>query len=182
MNALDNRAAARANWQADQTSKLKTLGFTVRPLDLRDYFGRPQPMAETLAVLDLVWVNGGNAFVLRRAMQRSGFDVALRAALANDELVYAGFSAAAVVLPASLRGLDLVDDPHNVPDGYPAEVPWEGLNILLFGCGALELRSPGSGRRAEGNRVPSAEWLSIQDFARWAGVDHRAWQGTRRAA
>ena len=132
MNALDNRPDARRTWQDDQTRKLQGLGFSVEAFDLRDHFENLDGLERQLRQFDAVWVNGGNAFLLRRAMQLSGFDTALRAALAHDQLVYAGFSAAAVVLPKSLRGLELVDDPNDVPDGYPKDVPWDGLDILPF--------------------------------------------------
>jgi len=42
----------------------------------------------------LIWINGGNAFPLRRAMRQSGFDEVAWALLASDEIVYVGFSAA----------------------------------------------------------------------------------------
>jgi dipeptidase E len=132
MNALDNFPDARQSWQDAQTEKLVGLGFIVEPIDLRDHFGLASALDERLAQLDAVWINGGNTFVLRRAMALSGFDLAIKEALDNDRIVYAGFSAAAVVLHRSLRGLELVDDPNDVPDGYPTEVPWEGLNILPF--------------------------------------------------
>jgi dipeptidase E len=132
MNALDNRPLARPAWQAAQTKKLERLGFTVEPLDLRDFFGRAGDLAAHMEALDAVWVNGGNAFLLRRAMRLSGFDHALTGALAADDIAYGGFSAAAVVLAASLRGLELVDDPHDVPEGYPEDVPWDGLGVLAF--------------------------------------------------
>jgi dipeptidase E len=115
-----------------QTTKLEQFGFAVRPFDLRAFFGRAPDLAAQLDQLDAVWVNGGNAFLLRRAMLLSGFDRAITGALAADRIVYAGFSAAAVVLPKSLRGLELVDDPHDVPEGYPTEVPWDGLGVLPF--------------------------------------------------
>lgn len=132
MNALDNFPDARQNWQSAQTEKLAALGFTVEPFDLRDCFGVPCQMRGRLKQLDAVWINGGNAFVLRRAMAMSGFDEAIKAALSHDEIAYAGFSAAAVVLHESLRGLELIDDPTDVPDGYPKDVPWDGLDILPF--------------------------------------------------
>ncbi len=132
MNALDNRPAARQTWQVSQTTKLEQLGFAVEPLDLRAFFGRASDLAAQLDQLDAVWVNGGNVFVLRRAMRMSGFDRAITGALAADRIAYGGFSAAAVVLPRSLRGLDLVDDPHDVPEGYSTDVPWDGLGVLPF--------------------------------------------------
>ena len=132
MNALDNFPDARQNWQNAQTEKLTGLGFAVEPLDLRSFFSVPSQMSNSLKQLDAVWVNGGNAFVLRRAMALSGFDEAIKAELADDAIVYAGFSAAAVVLHQSLRGLELVDDPNDVPEGYPTDVPWDGLGLLPF--------------------------------------------------
>ena len=132
MNALDNRPEGRQKWQIAQTEKLEDLGFSVTPFDLRDHFGKGSDLEAKLTQLDAVWVNGGNAFVLRRAMALSSFDKAIKAALAEDRIAYAGFSAAAVVLHKSLRGLELVDDPHDVPEGYPRDVPWDGLDVLPF--------------------------------------------------
>jgi dipeptidase E len=132
LNALDNLPHERAGWLKDQTEKLAGLGFSVVELDLRNYFGAFGELARFLGGLDLVWINGGNAFILRRAMKQSGFDKLVRAALVRDALVYAGFSAAAVVAYESLKGLELVDDPHDVPFGYDADVVWEGLGLIPF--------------------------------------------------
>jgi dipeptidase E len=132
LNALDDNPDARAAWLKDQTDKLTALGFSVGELDLRHYFGAPAKLATFVGGLDVFWINGGNAFVLRRAMKQSGFDKFIRAALTRDEVVYAGFSAAAVIAYSSLKGLELVDDPFNVPVGYDAEVVWEGLDLIPF--------------------------------------------------
>ena len=130
LNALDNRAEARAKWLHGQTGKLQRLGFAVTELDLRDFFGKADALADVLKAIDLVWISGGNAFILRRAMRQSGFDRLVAAALAHDEIVYAGFSAAAVIVSASLVGLDIVDDARDVPAGYDKEIVWEGLGLL----------------------------------------------------
>jgi dipeptidase E len=132
VNALDNRPAARRQWRTRQGDALTALGFTVTELDLRDYFARPDTLRDVLGGLDMVWVNGGNTFILRRAMKISGFDGVIRGALADDTIAYAGFSAAAVVLPDSLEGLEAVDDPHDVPEGYSPAVEWSGLGVLPF--------------------------------------------------
>src|SRR4051812_34643410 len=95
VNALDNRPDRRAVWLKKQTEKLVDLGFSVTELDLRSYFGPSDKLKGILNEIDVVWINGGNAFVLRRAMKQSGFDVFIKSALARDEIVYAGFSAAA---------------------------------------------------------------------------------------
>ncbi|WP_036292423.1 Type 1 glutamine amidotransferase-like domain-containing protein [Methylosinus sp. PW1] len=132
VNALDNLPEARMKWLNAQTEKLRDLGFTARELDLRDFFGKPSELEESLRGIDVVWINGGNAFILRRAMKQSGFDKQIRAALGRDEIVYAGFSAAAVIVGDSLAGLDIVDRATAVPAGYDPEVVWEGLGLLPY--------------------------------------------------
>jgi len=132
MNALDNRLEARSNWQGRQSTQLEALGFSVGELDLRRFFGARDALQEALADLDMLWINGGNSFILRRAMRLSGFDDVIKVLLSRDALAYAGFSAAAVVTAPSLRGLEAVDDPEDVPEGYPTEIIWEGLGLLPF--------------------------------------------------
>lgn len=132
VNALDHREAARAQWLQSQTRKLGALGLQVQELDLRNYFGEPQRLRDALAHIDLLWVNGGNAFILRRAMRQSGCDVLLTDLLARDQIVYAGFSAAVVIASSSLGALTGASDPAEVPPGYAPEVVWEGLGLLPF--------------------------------------------------
>ncbi|MFJ8863326.1 Type 1 glutamine amidotransferase-like domain-containing protein [Streptomyces sp. NPDC102451] len=79
---------------------LSGLGLRPVELDLRTFFERPAAqIAAALARFPLVWVRGGNVFVLRQAMARSGADRALVDLLRQDAFVYAGYSAAACVLP-----------------------------------------------------------------------------------
>jgi len=107
-------------------------GFTSERLDLRDYFEQPEELKEKLNDFGLVWALGGNTFVLRRAMARSGFDTIIRELLAKDEIVYGGFSAGSCVAGATLHGIDIVDDIKSVPDGYTPEIIWDGLNFVTF--------------------------------------------------
>jgi len=132
VNALDHRPKARAHWLKAQTDKLVGLGFTVVELDLRTYFGVTDKLKIFLSNIDLVWINGGNAFILRRAMRQSGFDLLIKASVARDEIVYAGFSAAAVIAFNSLKGLELTDDPEELPASYDPDTVWEGLGFLRF--------------------------------------------------
>jgi dipeptidase E len=132
VNALDNRPEGRAVWLKEQTGKLVGLGFSVVELDLRSYFGESDQLKRFLSDIDLVWINGGNAFILRRAMKQSGFDVFIKSAVARNEIVYAGFSAAAVIAFDSLKGLELIDDPEDVPSGYDANIVWDGLGFVPF--------------------------------------------------
>jgi dipeptidase E len=132
VNALDHRPEARDHWLADQTGKLAALGFDVAELDLRNYFGQPGALDAVLSAFGVVWINGGNAFILRRAMKQSGFDGIVRRYLEKDAIVYAGFSAAAVVCFDSLRGLEITDDPNEVPLGYDPDIVWAGLGLVPF--------------------------------------------------
>ena len=99
----------------DPAAELASLGISAEPLDLRHYFGRPEALRTHLSQFDLVWVTGGNAFVLRRAMQLSGFDDIIVDLLDADAIVYGGFSAGAVVAAPSLEGIQLIDDPAELP-------------------------------------------------------------------
>lgn len=132
LNALDHRGEQRAAWLKEQTDKLAALGFNVVEFDLRSYFGAPDRLKTFLSDIDIVWINGGNAFILRRAMKQSGFDMLIKSAVARDEMVYAGFSAAAVVAFDSLKGLEIIDDPQEVPAGYDANIVWDGLGFIPF--------------------------------------------------
>jgi dipeptidase E len=66
VNALDNRPEGRARWLKMQTEKLVGLGFSATELDLRDYFGKADALEKLLTEIDVVWINGGNTFILRR--------------------------------------------------------------------------------------------------------------------
>lgn len=134
VNAEDHKAPdARAASLAGQVKMLQTIGFDTAELDLRDYFGRAAALRQALTELDILWVRGGNAFILRRAFHQSGLDAALPDLLRDDRLVYAGYSAGACVLATSLRGIDLMGDLHLViPASYEPDVIWDGLGILPY--------------------------------------------------
>lgn len=132
LNALDNFPVVRDEYLASQTEALERLGLAVEELDLRRYFGRFEKLNDLLKEKDAVWVNGGNTFILRRAMKQSGFDAIITELLEKDALAYGGFSAGSVILSPSLRGLEITDNPNTVPDGYDQEIIWEGLNIIDF--------------------------------------------------
>jgi dipeptidase E len=52
--------------------------------------------------------------------------------LDTDQIVYGGFSAGAVVATPTLRGIDLMDKPLQLADGYRPAVIWEGLHLVNF--------------------------------------------------
>jgi dipeptidase E len=99
-------------------------------LDLRDYFDDEQRLRRELAGVALAWLRGGNVFMLRYALRRSGGDTVSCDLLASDALVYAGYSAGPCVLSPSLQGLEAVYDADALMRIYRAEPVWEGLAVL----------------------------------------------------
>ncbi|MER6999047.1 Type 1 glutamine amidotransferase-like domain-containing protein [Streptomyces sp. NPDC000410] len=130
-NALDALPATlRQQATGREIAALRERGYDVTEVDLRDYFGDPDGLARRLAAFDVLWVHGGNPFVLRRAMALSGADETVTDLLRRDAIVYAGWSAGACVLAPSLHGLELVDDPEDTDAAYGEPAPWDGLGLL----------------------------------------------------
>jgi dipeptidase E len=132
MNALDHDQKTRDSFYREQKRDLENLSFITSELDLRSHFGDVNSLREILTETDILWINGGNSFILRRAMRQSGFDAVIHEYLETDSIVYAGFSAAAVIAAFSMRGLDFVDNPSVVPEKYESNVIWEGLSVLNY--------------------------------------------------
>jgi dipeptidase E len=116
----EEKVAAEHRW-------LVELGLRPEEVDLRDF--APGESVECLRArlteYDGMWVRGGNVFVLRAAMARSGADRILPELIRSEQVVYAGYSAGGCVLAPSLRGLELCDDVSVVDD-----VVWDGLGVL----------------------------------------------------
>src|ERR1700683_1687427 len=129
MNALDNFPEQRALWLDEQISALRDLGFSAIELDLRLHFRRAHDLRSLVGDLNAVWINGGTSFILPRAMEQGGFDLIIKDALARDTLVYAGFSAGAVICYRSMHGLELIDDANDAPTGYDPEIVWQGVDF-----------------------------------------------------
>ncbi|MEU9038438.1 Type 1 glutamine amidotransferase-like domain-containing protein [Streptomyces sp. NPDC048352] len=132
-NALDALPAPqRQRATGREVAMLRDRGYGVTEVDLRDHFGDAATLADRLSGFGVVWVHGGNPFVLRLAMALSGADEILTDLLDRDALVYAGWSAGACVLSPSLRGLELVDDPADAVTAYGRQAVWEGLGLLDY--------------------------------------------------
>ncbi|MFJ7628191.1 Type 1 glutamine amidotransferase-like domain-containing protein [Streptomyces sp. NPDC097595] len=132
LNALDAYGPSRNRNLPREIRTWESFGYACEELDLRDHFSAPDGLAARLAALDLVWVLGGNAFVLARAMTRTRFADALRAQRHRPDFVYGGFSAGACVTGPDLRGIDLIDDPDVHPDGYPSGIEPSCLGLVPF--------------------------------------------------
>jgi dipeptidase E len=116
----------------DPIKDFKALGLDPHEVDLRAHFGDAPSLRQRLTGYDLVWVMGGNSFVLRRAMKQSGFDWIIRDMLGDDTIAYGGYAAGAVVAGPTLRGLELMDDPFELPEGYDEPPIWTGLGLTPF--------------------------------------------------
>jgi dipeptidase E len=117
---------------AREIRELQALGFAARELDLRACFGKPAVLEAELLGITLLWVVGGNAFLLRRAFRQSGLDAYLLSRQGDDALIYGGYSAGVVVVTPTLRGIDRVDSPNVVSAGYAPEVVWDGVGLVPF--------------------------------------------------
>lgn len=129
-NACDSWRAGRAAAVTSELVPLRKLGFTPHEVDLREYLGRPYELRHTLSRFPVLWVRGGNTFVLRAQFARSGADTVIPELLAADSLLYAGYSAGACLLAPNLRGLESADDPGEVLPTCGIDPVREGLGII----------------------------------------------------
>lgn len=128
-NALDAvDADVRAERIAREEAALASLGFVTDEIDLR----RVDAPDRVFGGIDAVWVRGGNVFVLRQALAASGADSTLVRMLADDAIVYAGYSAGPCVLAGSLRGLEECDPTDDVMRAYGVEARFDGLGVLPY--------------------------------------------------
>ncbi|MCX4097311.1 Type 1 glutamine amidotransferase-like domain-containing protein [Nocardia sp. alder85J] len=170
-NACDAWPAA---WQGAITSDLKPLrdrGFRPEIVDLRDFTGRAGELERTLARFPLLWVRGGNTFVLRARFACSGADVVVPRLLAADALAYAGYSAGACLLTPDLHGIEAADDPAEVLPACGIEPRWDGLGLVDHRI-VPHVRSPGTD--PDGSCDGIAARYRAEGIAHWALTDDDA--------
>lgn len=134
-NALDfsTDLERRSKHEASDIAYLTELGIKVELLDLRKYFDKQDILEKKLLEYTMVWVSGGNTFVLRQAMQLSGFDeIIQRFDREKTNYVYAGYSAGICVLSPNLKGIELVDPENIGPYFSKTGTIWKGLGIIDF--------------------------------------------------
>jgi dipeptidase E len=102
---------------------MEELGLKVDIIDLREY-SDPDTLKDKLASYDLVWSMGGNTYMLRYEMRRSGFDKIIRELLESG-IVYGGDSAGALAAGQSIAGVESADEPE-----FAEELILEGLNLV----------------------------------------------------
>jgi dipeptidase E len=133
MNAVDFGDAERVKVSYEsQCDSLKKIGLQPSQLDLRKYFGKEDELRSELKKFGAVWIHGGNVFVLQRAFEQSGFGEIIKDMVAQDQIVYAGFSAAVCLAAPTLQGAELVDDPDIIPEGYKPDFDWDGLGLIDY--------------------------------------------------
>lgn len=133
-NALDAFMNIERRKESIQNNidELKGIGLEPEELDLKKFFGKTDELRNEIKKYGLLWVRGGNTFVLGRAMKESGFDTILHELKDQDNIVYGGYSAGICVLAPSLRGIHLMDTPEDVQKTYNKEIIWEGVGILSY--------------------------------------------------
>lgn len=117
----------------EQLEVLKKLGFEPKEIDLRKYFGKKTELEKEIKKYGAVFVRGGNVFVLRQAMKKSGFDNILTKLFNSKKyFLYAGYSAGVCILAPSINELKLVDDINQKPYGKKQKVILNGLGFLNY--------------------------------------------------
>lgn len=127
-------AEKRANDLKEKLAMISELGFAVEELNLRKYFGRPAELRKFINSYgpDLIYVSGGNVFLLATAFHLSGFDEILEEDLAADRYVYGGFSAGTMAICKTLR---FYGHGHLVPDVVPEIY---GVDAVFDGVGLVD--------------------------------------------
>lgn len=133
-NALDFSDDLERRKKSEQSDieQLEELNLDVEVVDLRDYFNKQNKLEKKLAEFGVIWIRGGNLFVLRQAMKLSGFDNILKNLVKENNILYGGYSAGVCVLAPTLKGMDLIDDLNAKPYGNQSEIIWDGLEILNY--------------------------------------------------
>lgn len=132
-NARDTKEQneAEKNIIHQDIKMLEEIGFNVTILDLKEYFNKSNELKKFITNNYRAFcVIGGNVFVLRKAMQLSGFDLYLKENYNNDDLLYIGYSAGICVLYPSLVGLELVDNKINIYNSD--KIIEEGVGIIDY--------------------------------------------------
>lgn len=115
---------------------LTAAGLEPVELDLRPYFGKPNELREYVRKFQpgLIFLMGGNTFLIATALEESGMDIIIREGLANNSFVYGGYSAGSMVAARNLNNyLDSYgkdDDRYDQALEIYKHATTEGLGII----------------------------------------------------
>jgi dipeptidase E len=119
----------------DNFEYYRSIGLEPTEIDLRPYF--QQGSADNL--LDgfkFIWLAGGNAFLLRRALRYTELDKWLIGRAKRNEIILGGESAGAIIMGPTLMYSEVEnekeDSQYFAPKPYKKEIIWEGLNLVNF--------------------------------------------------
>ena len=130
-NGLDGEdPGTRAERVREELQRLRQIGVDGEELDLRDHLDDPDGVRQRLLTCGAIWLRGGNVFLVRGLLARTGGDHAIAQLVRADQLVLAGYSVAPAIVGPSLRGFELVDDPTVVVRVAGLEPIWDGLGLL----------------------------------------------------
>lgn len=135
-NAKDYKSAAERQAKIEENFDYwLSVGLEPVEIDLRPYFHKPGA-EELLDKYDFIWLAGGNAFLLRRALKYTGIDEYLKKRVREGSLIYGGESAGAILAAPTLLGSEddstNEDDPKYIPEGYDHQAYWDGLGFLDY--------------------------------------------------
>ncbi|WP_216693352.1 Type 1 glutamine amidotransferase-like domain-containing protein [Dietzia psychralcaliphila] len=105
---------AGAEFVAAERAQLSDLGYVLTDITAAD-FGDAGAFASALDGVDVLYVAGGNTFVLLAALRRHGADAVLVDRV-RAGLPYIGSSAGSVITGPSIEPISLMDDPSAAPD------------------------------------------------------------------
>ncbi len=126
LNAKDYRSTKyRDDKLKEMLDYFSGFGFQIEEIDLREYFNN-DGVGEKLKNYDVVWVNGGNTYMLRWAIAQCRGEKAILDALKNG-VVYGGDSAGAIIVGPTLKYFDEADDPTVIP-----KTMYDGLGFIDF--------------------------------------------------
>lgn len=132
-NAKDAYDLAERNQKSIENKiAFECIGFDFYEIDLRNYFENNSDLEDEIKSCGLVWLGGGNTFLLRRALVDSGADEIIKRLVNEDLVVYGGSSAGSIIPTPSLKGTENGDDPEAVREIYGKDATWEGLSLVDF--------------------------------------------------
>jgi dipeptidase E len=114
-NAADTYDQDHRAWVDDNRAAIQSHDFDVEIIDIRGYKDKQAKLKEKLARKDVIWFGGGNIYYLRWLLRDTSVDKLLTM-LVNQDIVYGGGSAGAIIAGPTLKHFETADDPNDAPE------------------------------------------------------------------